>query len=237
MAGRSSLSGDLAAPLTPVSTGVRSLLPNDRSMNSPSSLERMPTHSKTSAARTFFRQWLRNPLSVAALAPSGRQLTRRMMAELPRDATRVVELGAGTGVFTRALIQRGIAPANLLALEINEPFHRHLAEEFPDARVFCGDARRVKLIASACGFLDCGKADAVISGLGLLSMSRQLQLEILGAAVSVLKPGGCFIQFTYGPKSPVPRAMLKELRLSVRRGGFALWNLTPASVYVYTLNR
>jgi len=237
MASRSSRSSDLAAPLPAARTVVRPLFPNDRRMCSPSSLERTPAHSKVSAARTFFRQWLQNPLSIAALAPSGRQLTRRMIAELPRDATRVVEFGAGTGVFTRALVQHGIAPVNLLALELNEPLYQHLAEEFPDARVFCGDARRVKLIASACGFLDCGKADAVISGLGLLSMSRQLQLEILGAAVSVLKPGGCFIQFTYGPTSPVPRAVRAELRLSVRRGGFAFWNLPPACVYVYTLNR
>ena len=33
------------------------------------------------------------------------------------------------------------------------------------------------------------------------------------------------------------RLMNEELDLSVRRGGFAWWNVPPASVYVYTRNR
>ena len=66
---------------------------------------------------TFFRQWLKNPLGMAAISPSSRQLARQMMSELPRGARRVVELGGGTGVFTRALLDSGIAPADLLVLE------------------------------------------------------------------------------------------------------------------------
>jgi phospholipid N-methyltransferase len=88
--------------------------------------------------------------------------------------------------------------------------------------------------AATSGFLDKGHADAVVSGLGLLSMARKTQLRILAAAFSVMKPWGCYIQFTYGPKSPVSRFVLADLGLSVRRAGFAFWNLPPATVYVYT---
>src|SRR5436305_1291005 len=45
------------------------------------------------AGWTFFRQWLKNPLGIAALSPSGRQLTRQMICELPHEAKRVIELG------------------------------------------------------------------------------------------------------------------------------------------------
>jgi len=68
-------------------------------------------------------------------------------------------------------------------------------------------------------------------------MSKGMQAEILEAAFSTLKPDGRLIQFTYGPKAPVSRDLLAELGLSVRRGGFAWWNVPPASVYVYTRNR
>jgi phosphatidylethanolamine/phosphatidyl-N-methylethanolamine N-methyltransferase len=189
------------------------------------------------AGWTFFRQWLKNPLGIAALSPSGRQLTRQMISELPHEAKRVIELGGGTGVFTRAMIGHGIAPNDLLVLELNEALYQHLRTRFPDTHVVCGDARELKSIASADGFLEQGLADAVISGLGLLSMTRRTQAEILEAAFSVLKPEGRYIQFTYGPKSPVSRDLLAELGLSVRRGGFAWWNVPPASVYVYTRNR
>lgn len=191
----------------------------------------------TPEAWTFFRQWLKNPMAIAALSPSGRQLTRQMIAELPLAAHRVIELGGGTGVFTRAMINHGIAPSDLLVLELNAALYQHLRVQFAGAHVVCGDARELKALATTDGFLDSGPADAIISGLGLLSMTRHTQGEILDAAFSTLTPEGRFIQFTYGPKSPVSRDLLAELGLSVRRGGFAWWNVPPASVYVYTRNR
>lgn len=199
--------------------------------------ENKPAGSESPEAWTFFRQWLKNPLGIAALSPSGRQLTRQMIVELPHAARRVIELGGGTGVFTRALIGHGIVPKDLLVLELNEALYQHLRARFADAHVVCGDARELKAIATADGFLDRGLADAVISGLGLLSMTKRTQVEILQAAFSTLTPEGRFIQFTYGPKSPVSRELLADLGLSVRRGGFAWWNMPPASVYVYTRNR
>jgi len=186
---------------------------------------------------TVFRQGLKNPLAMAALSPSGQQLTRQMIAELPHGTQRVVELGGGTGVFTRALLAHGIVPNDLLVLELNNALYDHLKKRFPDAHVVCGDARELKTIASDDGFLQNGMADAVISGLGLLSMNRQMQADILRAAFDVLKPDGRLVQFTYGPKSPIARELLGELELSVRRAGFAWWNVPPATVYVYTRNR
>lgn len=207
-------------------------------MSSPTRPEdRKYAEAEVPAAWTFFRQWLKNPLGIAALSPSGRQLTRQMISELPHEARRVVELGGGTGVFTRAVLGHGVAADDLLVLELNEALFQHLRTRFPDVHVVCGDARELKSIAARDGFLDKGLADAVISGLGLLSMTRKTQAEILDAAFSVLKPEGRYIQFTYGPKSPVSRELLAELGLSVRRGGFAWWNVPPASVYVYTRNR
>lgn len=69
--------------------------------------------------RTFLRQWVRDPVRTASVAPSGRQLARLMVAQLPVGCTRVVEIGAGTGVFTQALLAAGIAPRQLLVVEIN----------------------------------------------------------------------------------------------------------------------
>ena len=57
---------------------------------------------------------------------------------------------------------------------------------------------------------------------------------ILTAAFSLLRPDGCFIQFTYGISSPVSSMQLKVLGLRIRRGAFILRNLPPATVYVYS---
>lgn len=186
---------------------------------------------------TFFRQWLKSPLSIAAISPSSRHLARQMLAELPDGAQRVVELGGGTGVFTAALLQHGIAPRDLLVLELNEDLHQHLRQRFTEARVECGDARELPEIAERCGYLQAGAVDATLSGLGLLSMNRQTQQAIVDAAFKVMRPEGRFIQFTYGPTCPVRNEVLAELGLSARRASLTWWNMPPATVYVFSRSR
>lgn len=185
-------------------------------------------------ALTFFREWLRNPFAMAAVSPSGRQLAGLMVEQLPPHAQRVIEFGGGTGAFTRALLDSGIAPRNLLVIELNEALHRLLGERFPSVHVECGDARDVQAIAERRGVLDeDGQVDAVVSGLGLLYMPQHVQREILRAAFAVLGPRGCFVQFTYGPISPVPRSLRRELDLKAQRAGTAWRNMPPANVFVY----
>jgi phospholipid N-methyltransferase len=112
--------------------------------------------------------------------------------------------------------------------------YRHLHAVFADVHVVNGNATAIKELATQNGYLAHGLVDAVVSGLGMLSMPREAQRSIMRAAFEVLKPEGRMIQFTYGPSNPIPRETLAELGLSVRRGGFAWWNVPPASVYVYT---
>ena len=57
---------------------------------------------------TFLRAWLTAPLRVAAVAPSSPALARLMTKELTSGSGPVIELGPGTGAFTRALIACGL---------------------------------------------------------------------------------------------------------------------------------
>ena len=56
----------------------------------------------------FFRSWVADPLRVGAVAPSGDSLSRLITQEIRPSDGPVLELGAGTGTFTRALLARGI---------------------------------------------------------------------------------------------------------------------------------
>lgn len=183
--------------------------------------------------RTFLRQWVRDPVRTASVAPSGRQLARLMVSQLPSGCGRMAELGAGTGVFTRALLDSGIPQSRLLVVEINRHLADFLRKRFHGVAVACADARHLDALANEHGLLAGGKLDAVVSGLGMLSMSSELRCEILRAAFAALGERGRFIQFTYGPFSPVRRREREALGLHVRRAGFAPRNLPPATVYVY----
>ena len=193
--------------------------------------------SKHATAWTFFRQWLKNPRAMAAFSPSSRKLARKMIAQLPAGTRRVIELGAGTGVFTHALIEHGIAENDLLVVELNRELAHFLQRRFPASHVVNGDACDLAGIVAHTDFAQAGGVDAVISGLGFLAMPRALQKEIFEAAFSVLGAEGPLIQFTYGPASPLPRDLLDELGLRVRRGGRAWLNVPPATVYIYTRSR
>jgi len=166
--------------------------------------------------------------------PSSRELAEAMLAELPPRTRRVIELGGGTGALTRALLAHGIHGDALLVLELNEELHAHLHARFPQVRIVLGDAQQLPEIAARDGFLAGGAVDAIVSGLGLLSMPRDTQGAILDAAFACLRPGGHFVQFTYGAQPPVADEVMRKLALEVRRGTFVLRNVPPATVYVYT---
>ncbi|TCT11942.1 phosphatidylethanolamine/phosphatidyl-N-methylethanolamine N-methyltransferase [Tepidamorphus gemmatus] len=177
----------------------------------------------------FVREWIGNPLKIGAVSPSGRWLARAMAAEvdLDRDGM-VVELGPGTGVFTRALLDRGIPPERLLLIEYNRDFCRLLGERFPNVRVIQGDAYAIRSHLDA---LEVGPLAAVVTGLPLLSRPLRRRVELIEACLAAGGPGMPLIQFSYAVQPPVPAGAGDfDVRLARR----VLLNLPPATVWVYS---
>lgn len=187
----------------------------------------MNTHCAQSDFFRFFRSWVAAPLRVAAVAPSGPVLARLMTREISPAVGPVLELGPGTGVFTRALLERGVPESDLTLVEFGPEFASLLAGRFPQARVVSLDAARIV----EAGLFEVGSVGAVVSGLPLLSMPQDKVAAILGGAFTALRPDGAFYQFTYGPRCPVAAAILASHGLRATRIGRALRNIPPASVY------
>lgn len=183
--------------------------------------------SKTSDALLFFRAWLSAPLQVASVTPSGRALASLMTSGISADTGTVIELGPGTGVFTEALLNRGVCESDLILVEYGVDFARELTMRFPAATTLRMDAaqlRKIELQTSA-------PVDAVLSGLPLLSMPVRKVIAILEGAFSLLRHDGAFYQFTYGPRCPIPRPLLDRLGLKATFLGRTLANVPPAAVY------
>ncbi|MFB9947272.1 class I SAM-dependent methyltransferase [Rhizobium puerariae] len=175
----------------------------------------------------FFRSWISNPMRVAAVAPSGDSLARLMTREIGPVDGPIIELGPGTGVFTRALLARNVAEADLTLIEYGPEFVPGLQRRFPQARVLQMDAAKL----AHANLFDGEVVGAVVSGLPLLSMSPRKITAILAGTFTYIRPGGAFYQFTYGPRCPVPRPILDRLGLKATRVGSTVRNLPPASVY------
>ncbi|MGR9161807.1 class I SAM-dependent methyltransferase [Rhizobium leguminosarum] len=175
----------------------------------------------------FFRSWISNPLRVAAIAPSGDSLARIMTSEIAALDGPIIELGPGTGVFTRALLARGVSEADLTLIEYGPEFINSLQARFPTARVLQMDAAHL----SHADIFEGEPVGAVVSGLPLLSMSPRKITSIMAGAFAYMRPGGAVYQFTYGPRCPVSWPILDRLGLKAVRIGGTVRNLPPASVY------
>jgi phosphatidylethanolamine/phosphatidyl-N-methylethanolamine N-methyltransferase len=176
----------------------------------------------------FIRSWLEKPLSTGAVMPSGRFLARAMArlvdTEVPGP---VIELGAGTGPVTEALVEQGVDPARLVLVEFNPVFCRMLRSRYPEATVVQGDAYRLKHLL---GSLLREPAAAIVSGLPLFNKPMRTRLRLIADAFGLLLPQAPFIQFTYAVVSPIPRNLPGVDARSTER----IWrNLPPAQVWVY----
>lgn len=175
----------------------------------------------------FFRSWIANPLRVAAVAPSGDALSRLITRDIQPDDGPVLELGPGTGVFTKALLARGVSERDLTLVEYGSEFMRALQFRFPQARVLWMDAAQLGRYEIYAGT----PVASVVSGLPLLSMSPRKVTSILVGTFSYMRPGGAFYQFTYGLRCPVPRPILDRLGLKATLVGRVVRNIPPAAVY------
>jgi phosphatidylethanolamine/phosphatidyl-N-methylethanolamine N-methyltransferase len=182
---------------------------------------------KSSSHRTaFFRSWLQDPFNVASVVPSSRWLARLMAADLGPGA-RVVELGAGTGTLTDAILARGVRPADLYLVEQCAPFVDILRSRFPKALVLRADAADLAKHFEPL----IGTVDYVISGLPILWFAKDKKTRILAEAFSLLRPDGRFHQFTYLGRPPVGNRLLASLGLRATLIGVSPINLPPAFVY------
>ncbi|MEP9379218.1 methyltransferase domain-containing protein [Aquabacter sp. CN5-332] len=188
------------------------------------------SHTITPDTFHFLRAWISAPRLVGALAPSGRALADLITSEVGPHSGPVLELGPGTGVFTRALLARGVPEDRLTLVEYGAEFAEMLRGRFPAARVLQMDAGR---LARRQLFSD-APLGAVISGLPLLNMSLRTTVAILAGAFGYMRPRGSFYQFTYGPVCPVPRPVLDRLGLKATFVGRAMLNIPPAAVYRIT---
>jgi phosphatidylethanolamine/phosphatidyl-N-methylethanolamine N-methyltransferase len=182
----------------------------------------------------FLKRWLRRPFAVGAVVPSGRLLAEAMarttFAEMKGREGHVIELGAGTGEVTKALLAAGI-PADRLALVERDPeLASFLRRHFAGPKIVEGDAARLPKILAEQGI---GSVSAVVSSLPLLSLPADVVRGIVEGVFDALPRGGSLVQFTYGPAQPVPRSLSQALRLVGSRGPRIWRNMPPAVVWTF----
>lgn len=172
----------------------------------------------------FLQKFFCAPTKIGSLTPSSQYLTRKMLYALPWDKIdSIVELGAGTGVFTEYIAAHKKQSCQAIVIEQDTLMRRQLEERFPDLS-FGSQAENLPFILQKFGL---EKVDCIISGLPFAIFPQQLRQQILCGVECSLKAGGQFIAFQYSLQMYSSfKKCFPEIKL-----GFELRNFPPAFIY------
>lgn len=178
----------------------------------------------------FLKNWASKPLTTGAVSPSGKALARRMARPVGLNSdVPVIELGPGTGAVTKALLDHGVAPKRLFAVEFNLDFCKLLRQRFPDCNILQGDAYAIKDTLAGYGV---SEASSFVSSLPLFTRPLADRVSLINAALALMPKGGEFIQFSY---ALVPPVKLEDIPIpcELNVSPWIMLNLPPARVWRY----
>ncbi|MBB6179640.1 phospholipid N-methyltransferase PmtA [Pseudorhizobium flavum] len=177
----------------------------------------------------FFKGWIDGPKSVGAILPTSAVTARRMASVInPASGLPVLELGPGTGIITKAIIDRGVATENIVSIEYSTDFYQHLKRTIPGVNFINGDAFDLD---TTLGDWKDRKFDAVISAIPMLSFPMEKRIALLEDLLDRMPPGRPVVQITYSPVSPIDA---RPDRFHIRHLDFVVRNIPPAQLWVYS---
>lgn len=176
------------------------------------------------------KEFATSPHDMGAVIPSGPVLGKCMAQQVSlNDDGLVIELGAGTGTMTHALLKRGINPERLVVIERSEILANYLSRRFPEVRVVRGDAARLGIILGARPY----SVSTIISSLPLHALPQNTVKEISAQLDEVSHEGTRYIQFTFHRTSGW--SLNKNFKQVYSERVWA--NIPPARVEVFVYNK
>lgn len=176
----------------------------------------------------FLRRFFIAPSRVGSLVPSSRFLSERMLQQVNWNEARViVELGPGTGVFTKEILEYKHPDSLYFVVERDPQFRDMLLDRFPELVIY----EEAVLLDTYLQKMGVSTVDVIISGLPFAVFTEEQRASILDQVEKVLTPGGLFITFQYSLQL---RAEL-EARFEQMDIDFTPLNIPPA--FIYTCRR
>jgi phosphatidylethanolamine/phosphatidyl-N-methylethanolamine N-methyltransferase len=181
----------------------------------------------------FLRGWSRNPVGVgwpfASSYWTARRLAEAALVVAMPEAGPILELGAGTGPVTEALIDLGCPIDRLVVVERDAELCRWLNNRFTGLRVLHGDALDFgEMLASA----HVSSVGVVLSGLPMRAIHPAAATRCYTDAFQRMPSGGAVIQYTYGYRPPVDPDYA-GLQLEATFVGREWRNVPPMSIWRY----
>ncbi|MEE9451148.1 MAG: rRNA adenine N-6-methyltransferase family protein [Gammaproteobacteria bacterium] len=174
----------------------------------------------------FIKEIFKNFSAMGAVIPTSSYAAREMAKQVSNaDTGYVVELGAGSGVITEALVQHLADPKRLIVIEQSLELANYLQKRFPQLHVIHGDAAYLQTLLSDLG----NQVSTIISALPFTLMSKAVVAQIGHQIETVLDKEGRLIQITYKSKKSSKFPQQFKLLYSKK-----VWrNIPPARIAVF----
>jgi phospholipid N-methyltransferase len=172
----------------------------------------------------FLYKFIQSPKRIGSITPSSDFLAQAMIYPIDWNNTRsIVELGAGTGIFTRYIQQLKHPKCQGIVFEQDKEMAMYLQNLYPGLH-YHSRAEELYPVLQQHGL---SKVDCILSGLPFMNFPQAIRERILNGVAHSLKPGGLFIQFQYSLQ--MKHQLSKRFtKVDVR---FVPLNVPPAFVY------
>lgn len=176
----------------------------------------------------FLREAIAHPNTVGALFPSSKKLANALAQQIPtNNPGLIIELGAGTGAITAALLHQKKPEHQLIVIEQSVKLAKHLTDRFPNLSIIQGDAEHLHQLL--CKHTST-PVQAIVSSLPLRSLPSVTIRKIGQEINQVLKKGSIFIQYTY---SIWGKALSPSPHLKLIYNQWIWQNVPPARIDVF----
>ncbi|MCP4177053.1 MAG: ribosomal RNA adenine dimethylase domain-containing protein [bacterium] len=166
--------------------------------------------------------------------PSSPYLSDKITSDIGVEtADSVVELGPGTGVFTKVVLEKKKADSKFIVVELNKTLFDIVKSKFPGLTIYNDSAANLNSLIKK---ENVDSVDIVLCGLPWASFPAALQISILEAVHTSLKDGGIFTTFAYLQGAILPtgirfRKLLSSYFSKVETTKTVWRNIPPAFVY------
>lgn len=172
----------------------------------------------------FLWKFILHPQKIGSITPSSMFLTKRMLENLPwEELDIIVELGAGTGVFSDYIARNKKKSCQVLLVEQDQKMREALQVRYPEFYIGA-DAEKLPWLLYE---YDLAHADCIISGLPFALFTPKMQNQIMRGITECLEPEGIFRACQYSLQMrKIFTNCFREVTID-----FEPWNIPPAFVY------
>ncbi len=172
----------------------------------------------------FLKKFIDAPQQIGSITPSSKFLVQKMLGGLDWKYFRyVAELGTGTGVFTRYIMQHKHSQCKFLGIERDAEMRQNLQAEYPDA--FWDEC--AENLCDSLRMAHFPRLDCVVSGLPFAVLEESARFKIMEGVLRAMAPDGIFVAFQYSLQmNPLLRRYFGAVSVE-----FTMLNLPPAFIY------